>query len=86
MISSKNNASYLCLPIFSNSTAPPHYQIFTDPNYYAAGINPSDVANAILDRYGGNKPIVPGRDCADTVIQAPSSPQLEGVEVYGTSG
>ncbi|TGO57601.1 hypothetical protein BOTNAR_0198g00080 [Botryotinia narcissicola] len=53
---------------------------------HAAGINPSDVANAILDRFGGKKPIVPGRDFAGTVIQAPSDPQLEGAEVYGTSG
>ncbi|KAF7934661.1 uncharacterized protein EAE98_002706 [Botrytis deweyae] len=40
---------------------------------HAAGINPSDVANAIFDRFGGKKPIVPGRDFA-------------GAEVYGTSG
>ncbi|KAM0125539.1 hypothetical protein ACHAPC_001330 [Botrytis cinerea] len=53
---------------------------------HAAGINPSDVANAILDRFGGKKPIVPGRDFAGTVIQAPSDTQLEGAEVYGTSG
>ncbi|KAF7885519.1 uncharacterized protein EAF02_004028 [Botrytis sinoallii] len=53
---------------------------------HAAGINPSDVANAILDRFGGKKPIVPGRDFAGTVIQAPSDAQLEGAEVYGTSG
>ncbi|TEY56405.1 hypothetical protein BOTCAL_0226g00030 [Botryotinia calthae] len=53
---------------------------------HAAGINPSDVANAILDRFGGNKPMVPGRDFAGTVIQAPSDTQLEGAEVYGTSG
>ncbi|TGO15596.1 hypothetical protein BTUL_0038g00260 [Botrytis tulipae] len=53
---------------------------------HAAGINPSDVANAILDRFGGNKPIVPGRDFSGTVIQAPSDPRLEGAEVYGTSG
>ncbi|KAF7894233.1 hypothetical protein EAF00_007747 [Botryotinia globosa] len=45
---------------------------------HAAGINPSDVSNAILDRFGGKKPIVPGRDFAGTVIQAPSDPQLEG--------
>lgn len=53
---------------------------------HAAGINPSDVANAILDRFGGKKPIVPGRDFAGTVIQALSDPQLEGAEVYGSSG
>ncbi|KAF7959446.1 hypothetical protein EAE96_001063 [Botrytis aclada] len=52
---------------------------------HAAGINPSDVANAILDRFGGKKPIIPGRDFAGTVIQASSDPQLEGAEVYGTS-
>lgn len=53
---------------------------------HAAGINPSDVANAIFDRFGGKKPIVPGRDFAGTVIQAPSDAQLDGAEVYGTSG
>ncbi|TGO38261.1 hypothetical protein BHYA_0078g00130 [Botrytis hyacinthi] len=52
----------------------------------AAGINPSDVANAILDRFGGGGPIVSGRDFSGTVIQATSDPQLEGAEVYGTSG
>jgi NADPH:quinone reductase-like Zn-dependent oxidoreductase len=53
---------------------------------YAAGINPSDFANAILNRFGGKKPIVPGRDFAGVVIESPSNPALVGTEVYGTSG
>ncbi|TGO83585.1 hypothetical protein BPOR_0623g00010 [Botrytis porri] len=50
---------------------------------HAAGINPSDLANVVLDRFGGKKPIIPGHNFPGTVIQASSYPQLEGVEVYG---
>ncbi|KAI9644387.1 hypothetical protein NHQ30_007744 [Ciborinia camelliae] len=48
---------------------------------HASGINPSDVANSILDRFGGKKPIISGRDFAGTVIQAPSDAQLDGAEL-----
>src|ERR1700722_11826132 len=52
----------------------------------ATGVNPSDVANALSDRFKGGKPLVPGRDFAGTIIEAPDDPSLVGSAVYGSSG
>jgi NADPH2:quinone reductase len=52
----------------------------------AAGINPSDAANALRDRFKGVKPIIPGRDFAGTIVDAPDDPSLVGSAVFGSSG
>jgi NADPH:quinone reductase len=52
----------------------------------AAGINPSDAANALNDRFKGVKPIIPGRDFAGTIVDAPDDPSLVGSAVFGSSG
>jgi NADPH2:quinone reductase len=52
----------------------------------ASGINPSDVSNALQDRFKGTKPIIPGRDFAGTIVNAPDDPSLVGSAVYGSSG
>jgi NADPH:quinone reductase len=52
----------------------------------AAGINPSDVSNALADRFKGTKPIIPGRDFAGIIVDAPDNPSLVGSSVFGSSG
>jgi len=52
----------------------------------ASGVNPSDAANALVDRFEGKKPIIPGRDFAGTIVAAPDDTSLVGTEVFGCSG
>ena len=53
---------------------------------YAAGINPSDSANALKNRFNSTKPIIPGRDFAGIVHESDSTQFTRGTPVYGTSG
>ena len=53
---------------------------------HAAGINPSDSANAFKNRFNSTKPIIPGRDFAGVVHKTNSPTFLPGTSVYGTSG
>ena len=53
---------------------------------HAAGVNPSDSANALKDRFNGKKPIIPGRDFAGVVHESKSTTFPPGTPVYGTSG
>ena len=52
----------------------------------AAGINPSDSANALKNLFRSTKPIIPGRDFAGIVEASGSSSYQPGAHVYGTSG
>ena len=53
---------------------------------HAAGINPSDSANAFQDVFRSVKPIIPGRDFAGIVQASKSTSFPVGTPVYGTSG
>ncbi|KAM3069039.1 hypothetical protein ACMFMG_004217 [Clarireedia jacksonii] len=53
---------------------------------HAAGIHATDYFNAMHDRPGGVKPIIPGRDYAGVIAHHETQPELVGTAVYGSSG
>lgn len=53
---------------------------------HASKLNPSDLLNAAGGFPYTTYPRVPGRDYAGVVVKAPGRPELEGTDVFGTSG
>ena len=53
---------------------------------YASGLNASDAANALYNRFRRTVPLTMGRDFAGEVVAAPASPSLVGQRVFGSSG
>lgn len=51
----------------------------------ASGVNPSDVANALMNVFGMFQPRIPGRDFAGVVHESKNPALPPGTAVYGTS-
>lgn len=52
----------------------------------ASGVNPSDVANALMNVFGEFQPRIPGRDFAGVVHESQNPALPPGTAVFGTSG